>query len=144
MVTALSDWLSGKERSVLRCSQRMEQEDRENPLRTPIRRPGIERDVVSCVNEIVSWTADSLSIWPLGGYQRFPLQARYRRQSVATFLSRQFSSSWMVISSRPIDSRKENTSKRPVHYPQVFHHMPGHSLPSGIFFLGMAWGNTGS
>ena len=31
-----------------------EQEDRENPLRTPIRRPGIERDVVSCVNEIVS------------------------------------------------------------------------------------------
>ena len=29
-------------------------EDRENPLRTPIRRPGIERDVVSCVNEIVS------------------------------------------------------------------------------------------
>ena len=27
---------------------------RENPVRTPISRPGIERDVVSCVNEIVS------------------------------------------------------------------------------------------
>jgi hypothetical protein len=38
-----------------------EQEDRENPLRTPIRRPGIERDVVSCVNEIVSWRHRSAS-----------------------------------------------------------------------------------
>ncbi len=34
-------------------------EDRENPLRRPIRRPGIERDVVSCVNEIVSFLLPS-------------------------------------------------------------------------------------
>ena len=54
-------------------------EDRENPLRTPIRRPGIERDVVSCVNEIVSSSSclqvfNGLSGRPVDewSWERFP------------------------------------------------------------------------
>ena len=36
---------------------------RENPVRTPISRPGIERDVVSCVNEIAFGIAVKMSCY---------------------------------------------------------------------------------